>query len=213
MYMPGPVGQSLRRRYWRKRLRSMGENVRIDQGVEILNPGYVSLGSNIWLDRDVTILAGEGREDREIQRVANEAYTGIPGGVHIGSYTHVGPRCVVSGIGAGVWIGDYCGLGTGTCVYAWSNHFASKATPWDRHFIYSASAPLDMQCIIAGPIVFEDNVGSAINSVILPGVHLRRDSFVMIGGVVLTGEYEENSVLGGQPARRLFKRFRDKKNK
>jgi len=43
--------------------------------------------------------------------------------------------------------------------------------------------------------------------VILPGTLLRRDSFVSIGSVVRGGEFTENSLIEGNPARRAGDRY------
>ena len=62
--LPGQLGLFLRRRYWANRLRSLGENVRIDPGVYIQNPKFVSIGDNTWIDRGVIILAGPDNSER-----------------------------------------------------------------------------------------------------------------------------------------------------
>jgi len=100
-YLPGRTGQRLRNHYWKRRLRHLGQDVRIDQGVQILNPKFVSIGDRSWIDRDVTILAGPDLSSRERTVIANADYPGDPGVVHIGKCVHIGVASILSGISAG----------------------------------------------------------------------------------------------------------------
>ena len=52
---------AVRLAYYSKTLKHMGSNVRIGAGVKIVNPQFVSLGDNVTLSDDVTLIArGEG---------------------------------------------------------------------------------------------------------------------------------------------------------
>ena len=52
---------TVRLAYYSKTLKHMGSNVRIGAGVKIVNPQFVSLGDNVTLSDDVTLIArGEG---------------------------------------------------------------------------------------------------------------------------------------------------------
>ena len=52
---------AVRLAYYSKTLKHLGRNVKIGAGVKIINPQYVSLGDNVTISDDVTLIArGEG---------------------------------------------------------------------------------------------------------------------------------------------------------
>ncbi|MBQ2940885.1 MAG: acyltransferase [Clostridia bacterium] len=51
----------IRKDYYKTKLKHMGENVQIGKGVKFVNPEYISLGDNVRICDDVTLIArGEG---------------------------------------------------------------------------------------------------------------------------------------------------------
>ncbi|MDO5479318.1 MAG: acyltransferase [Clostridia bacterium] len=51
----------VRKDYYKNKLKHMGENVQIGKGVKFVNPEYISLGDNVRICDDVTLIArGEG---------------------------------------------------------------------------------------------------------------------------------------------------------
>ena len=51
----------VRNDYYKTKLKNMGENVQIGKGVKFVNPEYISLGDNVRICDDVTLIArGEG---------------------------------------------------------------------------------------------------------------------------------------------------------
>ncbi|MEQ1727508.1 MAG: hypothetical protein ABL982_03930 [Vicinamibacterales bacterium] len=68
--------------------------------------------------------------------------------------------------------------------------------------------PPGEQALVRGPIVIGDNVGVALNVAILPGARIDGDSVVTINAVVAPGSrFPPNSIIGGDPARRVKARF------
>jgi acetyltransferase-like isoleucine patch superfamily enzyme len=197
----------LRRIYWRKRLRFLGKEVRIDTGVYFDNPRHISLDDGCWIDRDVRILAGLDNSRREIVRLRNRMYTDEPGIVCIGKRVHVGLSCIISGISGGIRISDECGLSAGCKLYAFSHHYRSKARPHDTSYHFGPMVAQDRQCLIEGPIFLGANTGVALNVVILPGVAIPENCFVAIGSVVYPGRFRANSIISGNPAAGVDKRF------
>lgn len=206
-YLPGAQGHTLRYRYWKKRLKHLGENVIIDPGVYFQNPGFLSIGDNSWIDRNVMILAGMDTSDREKILRGSDARV-EPGHVHIGINVHVGAACVISGISSGVFISDDCCLTAHCKVYAFTHHYRSAKDPQNTLVHFGSRAALERQCIIEGPIFLGYNSGVALNSVILPGTTIEENSFVAINSVVGPGRFEANSLIAGQPARRIGHRFK-----
>jgi acetyltransferase-like isoleucine patch superfamily enzyme len=205
--MPGVVGFGLRRRYWSKRLKALGDGTIIDIGVHFQNPEFISIGSRCWVDRNVVVLAGLDTSDREKIVLENPQYTYEKGEVFIGDSVHVGVGSIVSGISAGVYIANDCCLTAGCCLYAFSHHYKSKNNPHDSSFSFGSMVEHQRQCLIEGAIFVGRNTGIALHSIVLPGASISENSFVTVGSVVKNGRYAPNSILDGNPAKSVGPRF------
>jgi acetyltransferase-like isoleucine patch superfamily enzyme len=206
-YLPGAIGCDLRYRCWKNKLGAIGKNVRIDVGVYFQNPEYIEIGDNCWIDRNVIIMAGMDNSDREKLIRENSLYPGKPGVVHIGNNVHIGVGCIVSGISAGVFISENCGIAAGSKIYAFTSHFRSVKDPSNRNFNFAILAPQENQCMIEGPVFLGKNTGVAVNCVVLPGVAIREDCSIKINSVLMSGEFPENSRIGGNPAKVTGQRY------
>jgi acetyltransferase-like isoleucine patch superfamily enzyme len=205
-YLPGVIGVELRYRFWKKRLKFLGTNVRIDIGVHFQNPQFISIGEQSWIDRGVIILAGEDKSSRSRRSLTNTNFPLKKGMVFIGNNVHIAPYCVLSGIG-GLYISDDCGIATGTKIFSFSSHFRSDESPGNKSFCFAIFVEHSRQFMIEGPVFLDQNVGVALNSTILPGVSIGKDSFVGIGSVVMSS-FEENSMIAGNPAKLIGNRFK-----
>jgi acetyltransferase-like isoleucine patch superfamily enzyme len=205
-YLPGPAGYKLRYRYWKRRLKHLGKDVKIESGVSFQKPGSIFIDDDCWIDKDVTILAGEDHTMRPRRLIPNERFPHERGTVHIGKYVHVAPYCIISGIG-GVHISDACSLSSGAKIYSLSHHYRSDEWPSDRTILFSPRVQQKRQYLIEGPVFLGRNVGLALNAVLLPGVSIEEDSFVAINSVVRSS-FEENSLIAGNPAKRIGERFK-----
>lgn len=207
--MPGSLGFRLRSGYWRRRLKYLGAHTRIDCGVYFQSPEFISIDENSWIDRGVMILAGRDRSTRKIKRLEVRTLAG-DGEVHIGRNVHIGAFSIISGIEGGVHIGDDCTFSPAVKVYAFSHHYRFEDDPADRSCSFGSMVEPARQSMICGSVTLEGNIGVAMNASLLPGTWIGRDSFVGIGSVVKSGEYEANSLLAGSPAARVAPRFREK---
>ena len=207
-HYPGGFGILLRYWYMKRSLKFLGKNVIIDTGVYFQNPEFISIGDNCWIDKNAILLAGRDRSNREKIILKNKDYPGEPGEVFIGKNVHVGPACIISGISAGVYISDSCGLSAQCKVYSFTHHYRSKKEPANRDFHFSPMVTHDRQCLIEGPIYLGVSTGAALNSIILPGVLIGENSFVAINSVVHKGTFGSNSMISGNPAKRIGDRFK-----
>ena len=65
----------------------------------------------------------------------------------------------------------------------------------------------DRQCLMQGPITLSKNTGLALNTIVLPGVHIPEDCFVSINSVVHRRKFLVNSLIAGNPAIKISERF------
>jgi acetyltransferase-like isoleucine patch superfamily enzyme len=207
-YLPGRSGYAVRRWYWKRRLAALGDGARIEPGVIFQNPEYISIGRNCWIDRDVTLLAGQDKSARGRMRVGL-AGDETPGTIVIGDNTHIGIRCILSGIDSGIRIGANSTLSANCALYAFTHHYRSALAPDDRTICFGSMVPHDRQYIITGAIDVGENTGMALNAVVLPGVNIAGEAFVHINTVVKAGLYPRNCRLEGQPATVVGPRFTD----
>lgn len=206
-YLPGQAGFALRYRYWKKRLRYLGEKVRIDVGVYFQNPDYISIDDNSWIDRGVIILAGPDKSNRDRKYINNPKFPLERGAVHIGKNVHIAQYSSISGIG-GVFISDECNIAAYAKIYSFTHHYRSDYEPTRQDIVFGPMVSYEKQYMIEGPIFLGKNVGLAMNSVLLPGVSIEKNSFVAISSVV-RGSFVENSLIAGNPARMVKTRFQE----
>lgn len=206
-YLPGPIGYGLRYRFWAKRLKYLGAKVLIDVGVYFQNPEFISIEDRCWIDRGVIILAGPDKSHRARRKLDNAEFQLECGTVLIGKGVHIGAYSVLSGM-SGVNISSDCTLSSGVKIYSFSHHYRSDSAPWDKGVRFGSCADEKRQFMIEGPVFLGENVGVALNAVILPGVTIERDSFVAVNSVV-SSSFGENSLISGNPAKRVGNRFED----
>lgn len=206
-YLPGDFGYSLRYSFWKKRLRHLGKSVRLDTGVCFKNPEYIAIGDNTWIDMGVSITGGIDKSKREKHVIKNRDFKGEQGVVYIGKGVHISPRCILSGTSAGLYISDDCNVGADCKFYAFSQRYKSKKDPGNPRAAMGVMSPHENQCLIEGPIYIGKNVGIVMNTVIFPGVSIPENCAVTLNSVVFLRKFEANSVISGNPAKRIGKRF------
>ena len=185
-HLPGPLGARLRRSYWGRRLGALGDGARIDEGVKIVNPADVFIGSRCWIAADVLIGAGEpSLEGREAVRRENGGFRGREGQVLLGDDVELALGAVISGSG-GVEIGDNVSLGPGAKLFSASSHYRG---PEGEPGVRSAGAgmrrepteEIGRQALLLGPVVIEPEAFVGTQAVVLPGVTVGRRAWLGAG--------------------------------
>jgi acetyltransferase-like isoleucine patch superfamily enzyme len=210
---PGSVGYKLRWLYYRRRLKYLGNNVRISPGVRLIGHKHISIGDDTDINFGCMIISGlVGQDEAEFHRVSNPAFQGSEGEVLIGKGVHIAPGVYILGHG-GVQVGDCSGLAGGTRVLSMTNHYASFLDWYRRDMYFSSRAGREHACYIIGPVVLGRNVGIASNCVILPGAQLCDESFLAIASVAHQGVIAANMIASGNPAVPIKERFLPLPNK
>jgi acetyltransferase-like isoleucine patch superfamily enzyme len=198
--IPGPLGDRLRHLYYRRKLRALAPTARIDVGVQISNPQFVTLGDNTWVDKYVVINAGPptvGR--RRVSRRQNPDFRFSEGSVVIGPNSHIAPHAVLNGHG-GIHIEGDSTVAAGSRVYSLSHHHRNLDDPGDdRLYLFSSQAQQEWQSLLSAPVVIHRGGALALNSVILPGSTVGHDAWVTVGSVVM-GEIPDGCIASGSPA-------------
>ena len=205
-YFPGLVGQQLRYAYYKRKLKRLGSHVTIDEGVHFLNPAYISIGDDTWIDKNVILLAGPPHlGQRKFQMKENHTYHGAIGELAIGIGCHIAPNSVIQAHG-GVEIGDYVGIASGGKLYSMSHHYRNLNDEDTIEYKFSPRAAEKEQFLIVGPVVMENNTALGLNSVVLPCVTIGKNSWVGVNSYVAS-DIPPNSIASGSPAKVLKKRF------
>jgi len=157
IYTRNGVGFFLRSCYWKARLKNLGQDTLIDQGVEIWGAANVSIGSNCHIDTNVRLAAGERRHRQK-------------GSITVGNYVHLGPGVHIAGRGS-VVIHDCVGISALTHIYSATN---SIELPHDPGQLISMShmAPPSQQHVVEGPVVIEPFAFVGMMARIMPGVRI-----------------------------------------
>jgi acetyltransferase-like isoleucine patch superfamily enzyme len=177
------VGFFLRSCYWKARLKRLGTDTLIDQGVEIWGAANVSVGSNCHVDTNVRLAAGERRHRQR-------------GAITIGDYSHIGPGVHIAGRGT-VVIGDFVGVSALTHIYSATNAIEEPRDP-GQLISMSHMAPPDQQHVVEGPIVIEPYAFIGMMARIMPNVRIGFGSVIHAAAEV-TRDVPPFANLGGPP--------------
>lgn len=171
------VGYFLRGCYWKARLRKMGVDSIIDQGVDIMRPGRVEIGSHCHLDKNTVLGVGDER-----------------GFITLGDYVHVGPSCLIAGRG-GVEIGHFTSLVGHVSVYGASNLPYHPERPGEL-ISMSHTAPADRQFSVEERVSIGEYAVLGIGCVVLPGAVLGRGAVVHAYSEV-SGTFPDFALISG----------------
>jgi acetyltransferase-like isoleucine patch superfamily enzyme len=176
---PGPVGMKLRQLYYRMRFAAMGRNVIIGPGVEISQPNRITVSDYAFIDKAVHLDA-------------------MAGSIHIGRRNHIAPYAFINGVGAGIHLGDYVGVGAFARIYSHSE------APIDGKRMSGPMIPESMKGMITAPVVVEKDGLIGTGAVILPGVTIGEGAVIAANSVVLAKtQIRPWTIYGGIPAKFL----------
>lgn len=131
--------------------------------------------------------------------------------IEVGEYTYGRPR-IVGQFGASRRIGKFCSIAAETMIMLGGDHridfittypFAAFADAWPE-----VRAPAGGTRISKGGVVIGNDVWIGRRALILPGVKIG-DGAVVGAGAVVTKDVEPYTIVAGNPARPVRKRFDD----
>lgn len=127
--------------------------------------------------------------------------------VKVGNHTY-GPLCVISYGSPDEFleIGSFCSIANGVKFILGGEHNLKKLStyPFKRIFLNNN----EVETYSKGRIILEDDVWIGTDVIILSGVKLARGTVVAAGSVVVKSS-EPFSIIGGNPAKLIRKRFSD----
>lgn len=127
------------------------------------------------------------------------------GKVKIGKYSSInGPATRICAEISEIQIGSFCSIASGVVIQEFYHNYNMVTTYNINSNIIGAS--VENEKISKGPIIIEDDVWIGSNSVILSGVKIGRGSIIGAGSII-TKDIEPYSIVGGNPAKTLRKRF------
>ena len=127
----------------------------------------------------------------------------VEGELIIESNVHIAPFCLIQAHG-GAYIGQNCALSSGVKVYSLSN---MPRNPYNLDETVYFSPMANNSAYFIGPGMLKENVGIALNCIILPGVMIGENSFATPNSVLLSS-ITPNSYVSGNPAKRVKERFK-----
>ncbi len=193
------VGIVLRAAYWKCRVKELGRDVIIDVGAKAVGWKGISIGDNTWIDRNVILETGTIDKQTHMVFVKRISPLIKEGELKIGKYVHISKNVVIQAHG-GVFIGDFSGLAAGAKIYSLSLHYKNMAKDDGKIYSFSPLVSPNQQSLIQGSVILEENNGVGLNSAILPGVTIGKNSWVGLCSYVVA-DIPPNSIATGCPAK------------
>ena len=190
----GGLGKKLRYWYYRTKFKSCGKNIIIEEGVFFENAKHISLGDNVWIDKNVILIAGEFKPNgRKYHRKGDELVN--PGDLIISNNVHVAPFVLIQAHG-GVKIGEDVTIACGSKIYSLSHHYKNLNDQTDiKRYAFSTMAKKEDQFLIVGNVIVGDKAAVSINAVLLPGSKIPYGTWIGVSSLVKDNEMlEENSI-------------------
>jgi acetyltransferase-like isoleucine patch superfamily enzyme len=198
-YVPGAIGNKMRSFLWSFFLGQLGKRVKIDVGVQFVNPRFIFIGDDTWIDKYAILIAGPPHDGRRIMcRKPNQEFPAKEGELHIGLRCHIAPHSLIQAHG-GVWIGNELTIASGSRIYSMSHHYRPLGQPQTKFYRFSSCAKEEDQALIVSPVVIKNGAAVGLNSVVLPGSVIGENSWVGTNSQV-QGRIPPNCIATGVPA-------------
>ena len=200
-------GRVLRAAYWKCRLRKLGKDVIIEVGAKAIGWQNISIGDRSAIDRNVILETGIIDKTKFMVYDKTATSKVKEGELIIGQGCHISKNVVIQSFG-GVFIGDFTGIASGAMIYSLSHHYKNMKCEDEIIYKFTPFAPPSDQSLIKGPVILEGSNALGLNSVILPGVTVGKNSWIGVCSYVVN-DVPPNSLAVGCPAK-VVKLFNQK---
>ena len=189
----GALGRKIRFFYYKGQFYSCGKNVIIEEGVFFENPKKMIFGNNIWIDKNVIIIAGAfNSNNRNYHEKGNNILNW--GDLIISNGVHIAPFSLIQAHG-GMKIGENVTIASGAKLYSLSHHYRNLNNPKDtKRYSFSSMAKIENQFLIVGNVIIGDNAAVGINSVVLPGTTIPNGTWLGVLSIANNVELKPNSI-------------------
>lgn len=202
----GGLGQRIRRHYYKRRFKSCGDNLKVDEGVIFQNPENIVIGRDVWFLPYSIITARELNltiDNRILVTKLNKQFNHEIGAIVIGNEVSIGAYNIIQGYG-GIIIEDRVTTSAKASIYSFSHYPNDKENPSKITYANSMVKSDSIACI-ESPIVIKKNAWLGLNTTVFGGV-IGENSFIATNSVVLS-DIDENSYASGSPAKKIKNRF------
>lgn len=166
---------------------------------ELAQIGFKRYGTDVKISRKSSIY---GAEDMILgNHVRVDDFCILSGKIEIGSYVHIAAYTALYGGEYGIFLDDFVGISSHSCVYAASDDYSGAA-------LTNPTVPNYYRKVDSRQVCMEKHVLVGATSIVLPGVTLKEGS--SFGSFsLITSDSEEWSINIGIPAHKIKNRKRD----
>jgi virginiamycin A acetyltransferase len=132
----------------------------------------------------------------------------ISGNVEIGRFSSInGPNTsVISSAKGNIIIGSFCSIARGVQIQEFNHRFNRASSYYFAQNMFNLSRDFDIDS--KGDIIIEDDVWIGANCIILSGVKISRGAVIAAGSIV-NKDVAPYSIVAGNPAKFIKKRFKE----
>ena len=203
----GGIGQRIRYQYYKRRFKSCGVNVKIDEGVIFQTPENMEIGSHVWFLPFSIISARPSYtkfENKLVHKKENLSFDIEKGSIKIGNEVSIGAYNIIQGMG-GIIINNKVTTSARVSIYSFSHYPFDKNDLTKVTYANSMVKSKSVSCI-ESPVVLKEGVWLGLNVIVFGGT-VGKNCFVVTNSVVID-DLGENSYAVGNPAKKIKNRFK-----